>query len=497
MKNTILLTLFFLSFNSFSTTHIVTSKNTTGVGTISDKTTLAAHGDTITFNILIDTINDPLAWGINSVIIDKNITFIGNPTVIRNPMSALIFDIKDAKVNFEKITFIGVPEWGPQTSITSTGNIHFENCTFTNASLKSSDSLTMNNCNFKIDKGLNTSAYVVYSSGNFTSISNTQFISTNKYVAGISLNSANYLVENCYFEGLLSNTAFGGAIFSSTSTEGKIHNCTFNNNHNTNKGGAVGVLSGNVEISNCTFYKNHSWSHGGAIINKGDLTIKHCTFGYNTADTYGAGIHNGGSLIISNSIFANNSAVEKGDDIFNMIVNGSSNYDSFESEHTIYSDTSNCFFNFKHNSFPTIIIDPTLILNDGLDELSSKGVLMFNQNDSPINAGVAITGLEKDQKNIMRDNSPDLGSWEYSIITNITTSPSISGFEVYPNPTTQILYFSNTTDQIKLYSHIGQLILEKKIQSKSIDLSHLPSDIYILEVWINGERSSKLIQVSH
>lgn len=493
MQKILFISCFLTNLLSFSATHVVTSNKTVGVGTIADKIALSVNGDTIRFELSLDTINDPTAWGIPAVVIDKNLTFIGNPTVIRTPMSQLIFDIKDVKVNFQNITFIGVPEWGPKSSVNSTGELYINNCTFKNAKLTSTGSTTINNCSWIVNGNMKLTTNILTISGNLSVIKNSSFNSTIA-ISGIIISSSNYYFEDCYFEGFTGHSLHGGAI--ATGGSGKINNCTFNNNHNTNKGGALGVNSGSIILSNCTFYNNSSSSHGGAIMNSANLEVNHCTFGYNTANTYGGGIYNGGDLAVSNSLFAKNEGKALGNDIFNYVLNGQAKYKSFMSNYTIYSDTINCFFNFKHEDFSTIIIDSTLYITDGLDELTSQGVLMFEEGSSPNNSGILLSSFDIDQKGNLRDSNPDLGAWESQMTLGYIHFDKETNIIAYPNPTSQILHISKFIDIGYLYDQFGNLIM-KVSKTDRINIEKLPNGVYILKSYLHGLSSSHVIQKTH
>lgn len=69
----------------------------------------------------------------------------------------------------------------------------------------------------------------------------------------------------------------------------------------------------------------------------------------------------------------------------------------------------------------------------------------------------------------------------------------INSFEarVYPNPTTDQIYFANTFTrepaEISIYNGAGTLVLEQALIDESIDVSEFPAGIYRIRVLVNGE----------
>ena len=67
-----------------------------------------------------------------------------------------------------------------------------------------------------------------------------------------------------------------------------------------------------------------------------------------------------------------------------------------------------------------------------------------------------------------------LGITEEKLVTN----------NVYPNPTTGLIYTEKEFASVKVYNSQGSLIMEKQSStySKVIDISSLPSGIYLLNL---------------
>ncbi len=102
------------------------------------------------------------------------------------------------------------------------------------------------------------------------------------------------------------------------------------------------------------------------------------------------------------------------------------------------------------------------------------------------------------------------GTWKHSDITNFYYSAGSStaidefantGFEVYPNPTSDAVSFNwkgnNNQLMLKMYQITGAMVLEQNIQpGKNVSVSHLVNGIYFFKL-MNGEKivySGKLMK---
>jgi hypothetical protein len=102
--------------------------------------------------------------------------------------------------------------------------------------------------------------------------------------------------------------------------------------------------------------------------------------------------------------------------------------------------------------------------------------LAINENANIVDSGIDV-GLP------FLGNAPDIGAYEYdSSLAN--NESSIASINVYPNPTTGILNFSNYTSgsSYKIYTTTGILILSGNILASTIDLSALKNGYYYIKI---------------
>lgn len=67
------------------------------------------------------------------------------------------------------------------------------------------------------------------------------------------------------------------------------------------------------------------------------------------------------------------------------------------------------------------------------------------------------------------------------------------GLEVYPNPTTDVVYINNEGNrpmQLTVISLSGEVVLQAANATKSLDVSKLSAGVYILKVRIGNEEAS-------
>lgn len=133
-------------------------------------------------------------------------------------------------------------------------------------------------------------------------------------------NSASPIIEDCIF---LANTATakydarGGAIYGLNSNI-VIRNCTFENNHADESGGAIYLAgtSGTVTIENCSFISNTA-PYGGGLLMGSFITVDNCTFRSNAS--YAIRNSQDWFLTLKRSVFCENST----GDIYNANWNDS------------------------------------------------------------------------------------------------------------------------------------------------------------------------------
>lgn len=281
----ILLLIVFCFIFSISTVSAEYEGNTTYVDTldsIKDVVAIANDGDTIYLN--------EGTYQQGGIIVDKNLTFIGNGAVDKVIIDANnkneIFIVRDkVKVTFINITFINgyKPHGDNGAAIDSRGStIYIDNCRFIN----------------------NSAGY------NGGAISNAR----EGYVSGyMVLTNSIFIGNKCVHD--------GGAV-STYLSESIIKNCQFYNNTAGRDGGAIRVKFSDYHLlDNCTFMYNRAeggngW--GGAIYTWTDVDsyITNCYIVNNWADEAGGGITTASRLVAKNNTVVNNSAMEMGGGIY-------------------------------------------------------------------------------------------------------------------------------------------------------------------------------------
>jgi len=97
------------------------------------------------------------------------------------------------------------------------------------------------------------------------------------------------------------------------------------------------------------------------------------------------------------------------------------------------------------------------------------------------------------------------GNWSLYGRPEFTTTTSLSindkvlkDLKIYPNPVEEVLHFSiqnNTIEKLSLIDGNGRVILEKTDRVEQVNLSHLPSGLYLLHIKTeNGSISKKIIK---
>lgn len=82
-------------------------------------------------------------------------------------------------------------------------------------------------------------------------------------------------------------------------------------------------------------------------------------------------------------------------------------------------------------------------------------------------------------------SAPDAGAYELIPPVSISQSNSLT-FEIYPNPTTDVLHISTdqNIEKIEIYSLNGKLILSSSAQDQIMEIQQLPTGIYFVKVQV-------------
>ncbi len=87
---------------------------------------------------------------------------------------------------------------------------------------------------------------------------------------------------------------------------------------------------------------------------------------------------------------------------------------------------------------------------------------------------------------IVKNGLSEIESLEFK--TGINNCPNESGFDFYPNPSKNILFFKNleTGTPIRIYSHQGKIVYDSQQIETSIDVSSLESGLYFVYIYQDG-----------
>ena len=256
----------------------VNKEDSSDAGSFTDLNTLISNGGNyITLNK--DYVYNPTTdtHYKNGITISKTITINGNGYTINGLNQAEAFNIRSNNVTIINCTFIN-------TNSTNYGGAIYSN---------KANNTKIINCNFINSTGKSGGGVFIFG-GNDCYIDNCTFINTSSDSGGaIYWYSANGNISNCRF---INTTGYdGGAVFWNDGKDTKILNCTFENTHADDYGGAIllfGVSSMSYfEIANSNFINTSSDVQGGAIFWYGpNGTIRNCNFINDTSVEHGGAI---------------------------------------------------------------------------------------------------------------------------------------------------------------------------------------------------------------
>ncbi len=190
-----------------------------------------------------------------------------------------------------------------------------------------------------------------------------------------------------------------------------LNNITISGNDGGIYGGGINMSSGTLTINNSTITGNKAGDYGGGVyVASGSLTIQNSTIANNSSTT-GGGIYNSnGTLVLRNSILVNNTATT-GPDCSGVINT---------SEYNIIGNSSGCTVTATPgNQFN---IDPMLGTF-----LPLQGYYPLLSGSPAINAGNSGSCLPTDQRGVARVGTCDMGSYEYTAPSSVTSLSIVDG----------------------------------------------------------------------
>ncbi len=350
---------------------------------------------------------------------------------------------------------------------------------------------------------------------------------------GAYSDSTEVTVSGCQ---MYSNTATynGGAVFTTGGIKTTLTGCSFDAN-NANFGGAVNIEEDSLDlavatIADCSFYLNTATTQAGAVnLFNTTATLTNCLFNSNFA-TDGSG--NGTAGAVSNNAGEGKTATidAKHCTFANNLATLGCSLVQWEDAATVGSKASttltNCVFAEPLNAYDVEAGAPTLTSKGGnlsLDDSFSPNLTGTNDvtgvdpkfynpgqdnfhlaAGSPcIDKGVASAAVAFDLDGLPRDSKPDKGCYEF--IVNGTGQPlTFETFTVWPTPragVTEVLMKSGETGvfRVALMDARGRLISAEMVEktagllSKKLDLSKLPSAVYLISIEKDGRRSGRAV----
>lgn len=121
----------------------------------------------------------------------------------------------------------------------------------------------------------------------------------------------------------------------------------------------------------------------------------------------------------------------------------------------------------------------------------------LNSNSTAIDRGIAIKGINDD----FMGTSPDVGAFEYGLVSTDILENISAGFELFPNPANEFVNIRFTGSSIVyhfgLYDLAGNLLFEgnSKQREARLSVATLSPGVYVISVSANGEAKSKLLVI--
>ncbi|ARN76811.1 hypothetical protein BST97_01680 [Nonlabens spongiae] len=223
-----------------------------------------------------------------------------------------------------------------------------------------------------------------------------------------------------------------------------------------------------------------------------DVVINNSTFINNDYNnTYGNSITASGNrdvnLYINNSVFWQNtinSAAATRD-----ISNGTTaTYDVFI-RNSILKVSSNAGTSGTFNTTNVTTLDPaTDNLNLSTDyKPTSASTFIIDQGDNAYYDVALFGDSDLSGNDRVVNTTIDLGAYEYNSTLGLSDETYVPEFKLYPNPATDIVYFSSVEDikSVQIYTLNGKALNLPSAINNSIDVSSLKQGIYLVKCAVN------------
>lgn len=282
-------------------------------------------------------------------------------------------------------------------------NLTLQNSTNTALTIDNLGSVTIEDCVFTQNQGYNGGAIYTYRAD--VNISNSIISHNNSSLSGggISINNtSNLIISNSTISYNHSNY-FGGGIYADDHSNLTISNSTISHNNSAYAGGGIASFySSTANITNSTISHNTSEDGGGIVVHRySNLDINASTISENNATLGSGGVYNAyaSHVNIRNTIlYGNNAQGSNVNDDANKVTSLGYNL----------VGVVESFIDYDSNT-DILNQDPLLgpLQNNGGDTLTYA----LLKGSPAIDAG--YSEIPVDQRYVQRDNSQDIGSYEY------------------------------------------------------------------------------------
>ncbi|MFD1015358.1 T9SS type A sorting domain-containing protein [Winogradskyella rapida] len=306
---------------------------------------------------------------------------------------------------------------------------------------------------------------------------------SNGYLLKIRKFNQGLLIENTKF---INNTIvnMGLVYIQSDSTNGYIFTRWAN----------VLVAVNDINLSALNIYRE-DWNNGSTL----DVVINNSTFVNNDYNgTYGNSITASGNgsvnLNVNNSIFWENTV--NGAAATRDISNGiEEHYDVF---------IKNSIANVPSNSgtYGTFSTTNLTTLDPATDDLNldieykptSASNYIVDQGDNAYYDVALFGDLDLSGSDRVFNTTIDLGAYEYNSTLGIDdVSLNTNSVKLYPNPASDKLFISTTAqvERLVIYNINGQLVKQTNALTNSVDVSQLPSGLYMVQIQTNTNTTTQ------
>jgi hypothetical protein len=311
---------------------------------------------------------------------------------------------------------------------------------------------------------------------------------------GVYMNGASIMTECIITSNKVINAnSEGGGVYANTSAV--IERCIIDNNTagaetTGGKGGGV-ILNAAATLANSLVINNFASGQGGGVrmvgssaggvvsVYNSTIANNKCTVAASTEG--GISMNTGRSYNIINSIVWGNT---NGNDVVSDIPSGNAaNGQERVLKNSLFSGAPNT--NGNKNADPLFLGNGDYRLREGSPAIDAGTVT-----DVPEEFIVwDLTGQTR-----VLQSGIDMGAYEYQSQTGIDETKS-SDIGIYPNPASDVIYFSKTVSEIKLFTLQGQLVLSAG-NVNSLNVNSLTKGLYIVHTKdADGYRKSTKIAI--